>query len=83
MHITSLISVSGVRDSLVGIATRYALEVSGFKSRWGLDFPRPSRLFPSPTQPPVQRQQVTFLGLKWPGCGVDRPTPSSAERERR
>ena len=27
------------RDSVVGIATRYGLDVSGIESRWGRDFP--------------------------------------------
>jgi hypothetical protein len=31
-------------DSAVGIATRYGLDGTGIKSRWGLDFPHPSRL---------------------------------------
>ena len=31
------------RDSSVGIATRYDLEGQEFESRWGRDFPQPSR----------------------------------------
>jgi hypothetical protein len=31
-------------DSSVGIATRYGLDGPGIKSRWGRDFPHPSRL---------------------------------------
>ena len=83
IYITSLTSVSGIRDSLVGTATRYGLEGSGFEPRWGLGFSRPSRMVPSPTQPPVQGQQVTFPGLKRPGCGVDRPISPRAENKRR
>jgi hypothetical protein len=78
---TSLISISGFRDSLYGIATPYVLEGSDFEPRWGLDFPRPSRLVPSPMQPPVQGQQVTFPGLKLPGHGVDLPIPSKVENK--
>jgi hypothetical protein len=42
------------RDSSVGIATRYGLDVPGIESRWGRDFPQPSRVALGPTQPPVQ-----------------------------
>ena len=31
------------RGSAVGIATRYGVEVPGIESRWGRDFPHPSR----------------------------------------
>jgi hypothetical protein len=31
------------RDSSVGIATRYGLDVPGIEPRWGRDFPHPSR----------------------------------------
>ena len=33
----------GGRDSLVGIASRYGLDGTGIESRWGRDFPHPSR----------------------------------------
>ena len=42
------------RDSSVGIATRYGLDGPGIESRWGRDFPHPSRPALGPTQPPVQ-----------------------------
>ena len=42
------------RDSSVGIATRYGLFDSGIESRWGRDFPHPSRTAQGTTQPPVQ-----------------------------
>ena len=38
----------------VGIATRYGLDGPGIESRWGRDFPHPSRPALKPTQPPVQ-----------------------------
>ena len=44
----------GARDSSVGIATRYGLDGPGIESRWGGDFPHPSRPTLGPTQPPVQ-----------------------------
>jgi hypothetical protein len=42
------------RDSSVGIATRYGLDGPGIESRWGRDFPHPSRPALGPTQPPIQ-----------------------------
>ena len=38
-------------DSSVGIATCYGLEGLGIESRWGRDFPHPSRPPLGPTQP--------------------------------
>ena len=37
------------RDSSVGIATRYGLDGPGIESRWGRDFPHPSRPALGPT----------------------------------
>jgi hypothetical protein len=42
------------RDGSVGIATRYGLDGPGIESRWGRDFPQPSRPVLWPTQPPIQ-----------------------------
>ena len=42
------------RVSSVGIATRYGLDGPGIESRWGRDFPHPSRPTLGPTQQPVQ-----------------------------
>ena len=42
------------RDSSVGIATRYGLDGPGIESRWGRDFPHPSRSALGPTQPLIQ-----------------------------
>jgi len=64
------------RDSSVGIATRYGLDVPEIESRWGRDFPHTSRPAVFRTQPPVQWYRV-IPGVKaarewrWP------PTTSS------
>ena len=42
------------RDSSVGIATCYGLDVPGIEPRWRRDSPYPSRTALGPTQPPVQ-----------------------------
>ena len=44
----------GSRDSVVDIATCYGLDGPATKSRWGPDFPYPSRPALGLTQPPVQ-----------------------------
>ena len=49
-------------DSSVGIATRYGLDGPGIESRWGRDFPHPSRPALRPTQPPVQWVQGLSRG---------------------
>ena len=49
------------RDGSVGIATRYGLDGPGIESRWGWDFPHPSRPSLGPTQPPAQ----WVPGLSW------------------
>ena len=54
------------RDSVVGIATRYGLDGPGIESRWGRDFPHPSRSALGPTQPPVNGYRV-FPGVKAAG----------------
>ena len=41
-------------DSSIGIATRYGLGGPGLESRWGRDFPQPSRPALGPIQPPIQ-----------------------------
>ena len=71
------------RDSSVGIATRYGLVSPGIESRWGRDFPHPSRPAVGPTQPPIQWVPDLFRGVKRPGRGADHPPPSSAEVKKR
>jgi len=50
-----LITFLTVSVNIAGIATRYGLDGPGIESRWGRDFPHPSRPAPGTTQPPVQR----------------------------
>ena len=60
------------RDSSVGIATRYRLGGQGIESRWGRDFPHPSRPSLGPTH---LYNGYRVLGVKCPGRGVDHPLP--------
>jgi hypothetical protein len=71
------------RDSSFDIATRYRLDSPGNESRWGRDFPRPSRPALGPTQAPIQWVLGLSWGVKRPGHGIDHPPPSSAEVKER
>jgi hypothetical protein len=64
------------QGSSVGIATRYGLDDPGIESRWGRDFPYPSRPALGPNQP---SGTGSFPGVKRPGPGVDHLLPSRAE----
>jgi hypothetical protein len=50
------------RDSVVGIATCYGLDVLGIKWRWERDFPHPPRQSLGPNQPPIQWVQGPARG---------------------
>ena len=49
---------------VVGTATRYGLHGPGIETRWGRDFPHPSRPTLGLTQPPVQYAPGLFPGDK-------------------
>jgi hypothetical protein len=61
-------TVSGGRDSSVGIATCYGMDDPGIESRWRRDFPHPSRPALVPTHSPIQC--VPDLGRRQSGQGV-------------
>jgi hypothetical protein len=67
------------RDSSVGIATCYGLGGPGIESRWGRDFPQPSRPALGPTNHLYNGYRVPLPGVKRPGRGVDHPLPYSSE----
>jgi hypothetical protein len=49
-------------DSSAGIATRYGLDGPGIESRWGRDFPHPSRPALGPTQSPIEWVPGVYRG---------------------
>jgi len=68
-----------VRDSSVGISTRYGLD----RIPVGARFSHPFRLALGPNQPTIQWVLGFFPGVKRPGRGVGYPSPSSAEVKER
>jgi hypothetical protein len=56
------------RDGVIGTASRYGMDGPGIGSRWGPDFPRPSRPVLGPTQPPIQWVPGLFSGGKAAGA---------------
>ena len=68
LQIINYIAPTGTRsrDSVVGIATRYGLRGSGIKSRWGRDFPHPSK-------PALGPYPVSYTMATGPLPGVNRP----------
>ena len=65
-------------DSSVGVATRYGLDGPGIESRWGRNFPHPSRPALRPTQTPIH-WILSLSPVKAAGAWLWPPTPSSAE----
>ena len=71
------------RVSSVGIATHYGLDGPGIESRWGRNFPHPSRPALGPTSSPINWFRISFPGVKRPGRSVDHLPLSSAEVKER
>ena len=65
---TSTLNEMVGRNSSVGIATRYGLDDPGIESRWGRDFPNPSRPALGPSQPPIKWVPVLIAGSKAAGA---------------
>jgi hypothetical protein len=61
------------RDSSVGIVTQYRLVGPGIESRWGRDFPHPSRLALKSDPASYTMGTGSFPGVKRPERGVDHP----------
>ena len=83
IHIYIYMYIYGGRESSVGIATRYGLDSPGIESRWGRDFPHPSRLALGPTQPPLQWGYRALPGGAAAGAWRWPPTPSTADGKER
>jgi hypothetical protein len=83
-ELASLHSYKAIRGpgSSVGIATRYELDGPEIESRFGRDFPHPSRPDLGPTQP-LYNAYRAFPGGKTAGKWRWSPTPSSAEVQKR
>ena len=82
MHYTTYIC-SMDRDSSVGIATNYGLDGQGIESRWGSRFSAPVQTGPGAHPALYTVGTGSLPGVKRPGGGVDRPSPSSAEVKER
>ena len=58
------------RDSSAGITTHYGLDGPGIESRWGRDFPQPSRPALGPTKSPIQLVPAVSRGLSRHGVAL-------------
>ena len=68
MKFLGLYMLLGGRDSSVGIATRYWLDVPEIESRYALDPPHLSRPSFGPTHPSLQLVLCLFPGVKRAGA---------------
>jgi hypothetical protein len=72
------------QDSAVGIVTRYGLHGPGIESQWrGVKFSAPIQTGPEAYPASYTMGTGSFLGVKWPGRGIDLPPPSSTEVKER
>jgi len=66
------------------VAVSNGVDSPGIESRWGRDFPHPSRPTLGATPPPPYKKGTgSFPGVKRSGHGVGHPLPFSAEVEER
>jgi len=66
-------------NDVVGVGTRYRLNVPGCESRQGREIfssPKPFRLVTGPIQLLFNGYWVSLPGVKWPGCEVGHSHPS-------
>jgi hypothetical protein len=68
-----------VRDSSVGIATRYGLDGPGIEYRCRARFSAPVQIGPGAHPASYTMGTGSFPGVKRPGRGVDHSPPFSAE----
>jgi hypothetical protein len=71
------ITATGIRDSAVGIATRYGLDAPGIKCRWGRNFPRNPAWSPLGQTASCTMFTELSLGVKWAERGADHLPPSA------
>ena len=83
INFLSLLEIKMGRNSSVGIAISYGLKGPGIESRWGRDFPHPSRPALGPIQRPIQWVPGLFPVGKAAGAWRWHPPPSSAEVKER
>ena len=70
-------------DSSISIATCYGLDGPGIESWWGARFSAPVQTGPGAHPASCTVGTGSFLGVKWPGCGIDHPPPSSTRIKER
>ena len=71
-----------VRDSSVGIATRYGLDGPGIEFRWGARFSAPVQTGPEAHPTSCTMGSGSFPGVQRPGRDVDHP-PHLAPRSKK
>jgi len=68
-----------LKDSSIGIATRYGLDGPEIESRWEARYSAPVHICPGAHPAPYIMGTGSFPGIKRPGPRVDHPPASGAE----